>query len=577
MAEPDKQQLGDGHDNYGQAAQQAAKAAKQATKAAAAKGAEAAAKGAEATANAAAATVQAGVQAGGSAVSEVAVGTASGGPWGAIIAAAWSMRKTLFKVLVCICLVLVFIIVIIVSLPSIIWDYLFGTDDSPPVQNTSITEIYNEMADAVSVVVNEGLDASMANVENIIEENGYDYDLCMEKLVNYAQSSAGFDTCYILAAYSASMGQRNTSKDDMVDKLSGTADRMFPVTYTEYEQEVTVPATYTTYKAVMVTHITRQTQTGEVNGEPQYEYETSRDEYYLPDEEATTDAEITVDAYTAVELTLPVYTQGHITGTRTATYYEPNGTETVTPGTEIIKYAEFIIHPFDNSVINDSFDIDPDEPYQDFSITIGEAIQRMADSLKMTMYGALGDGSMVPLTDSELIAFVSRQNCSPVRKHLLETALSLVGRVPYFWGGKSGPGWNSEWNTPKLVTSDGSSTTGTIRPYGLDCSGFSQWTYNTALGIHIGHGTSGQYSDSTHISEEELLPGDLGLLAGDEGGWNHVLIFAGYDEDGTKLWVHCTSGSGVVLNTPSYADRLYYCRPNGVDYDAPLSDYGASP
>ena len=153
MAEPDKQQLGDGHDNYGQAAQQAAKAA-------AAKGAEAAAKGAEATANAAAATVQAGVQAGGSAVSEVAVGTASGGPWGAIIAAAWSMRKTLFKVLVCVCLVLVFIIVIIVSLPSIIWDYLFGTDDSPPVQNTSITEIYNEMADAVSVVVNGGLDAS---------------------------------------------------------------------------------------------------------------------------------------------------------------------------------------------------------------------------------------------------------------------------------------------------------------------------------------------------------------------------------------------------------------------------------
>ena len=97
MAEPDKQQLGDGHDNYGHAAQQAAKAAKQATKAAAAKGAEAAAKGAEATANAAAATVQAGVQAGGSAVSEVAVGTASGGPWGAIIAAAWSMRSSMVR------------------------------------------------------------------------------------------------------------------------------------------------------------------------------------------------------------------------------------------------------------------------------------------------------------------------------------------------------------------------------------------------------------------------------------------------------------------------------------------------
>ena len=573
MAEPDKQQMGDGHDNYGHAVQQAAKAAKQATQTAAKKGAEAAVKGAEAATKAAAASVQAGMEAGGSAVSNIAVGTASGGPWGAIIAAAWSMRKTLFKVLICICLVLVFLIVIIVSLPSIIWDYLFGTDDSPPVQNVSITDVYNEMADAVSVVINEGLEASMAEVEDIIEENDYDHDLCMEKLVNYAQSSAGYDTCYILAAYSASMGQRNTSKDDMVSKLSGTAERMFPVTYEEFEQEVTVPATYTTYSSVMVTHITRQTQTGEVNGEPVYEYETERSEYFQPSGEATTEAEIEVTAYTAVELILPIYSQGHITGTRTATYYEPNGTETVTPGTDTIKYAEFTIHPFDNSVILDAFDIDPDEQYQEFTITYGEVIQKMADSLKMTLYGALGDGSMVPLTDAELIAFVSRQDCSPVRKHLLETALSLVGRVPYFWGGKSAPGWNSEWNTPKVVTSAGSSTTGTIRPYGLDCSGFSHWTYNTALGVDITHGVSGQYANSTPITEAELLPGDLGCLKDSDGSWNHVLIFAGYDEDGTKMWCHCTSGSGVVLNTPSYADSLYYCRPNGVDFEAPLSDY----
>ena len=305
MAEPDNQQLGDGHDNYGQAAQQAAKAAKQATKAAAAKGAEAAAKGAEATAKGAAAVVSAGAK-GGSAVAEVASGTAAGGPWGAIIAAAWAMRKTLFKVLVCICLVLVFLIVIIVSLPSIIWDYLFGTDESPPRENTSITEIYNEMADAVSVVINEGLSASMVGVESIIEENGYDYDLCMENLVNYAQSSAGFDTCYILAAYSASMEQQGTSKEDMLEKLSGTEDRMFPVTYTELEQEVTDPATYTTYTTVMVTHVVRQTQTGEVNGEPQYEYETETSQYYRPNGEATTDTEITVDVYSAVELTIPI-------------------------------------------------------------------------------------------------------------------------------------------------------------------------------------------------------------------------------------------------------------------------------
>ena len=50
-------------------------------------------------ANAAAATVKAGVE-GGKAVAEIAAGTAAGGPWGAILSAAWSLRHTLYKVLI---------------------------------------------------------------------------------------------------------------------------------------------------------------------------------------------------------------------------------------------------------------------------------------------------------------------------------------------------------------------------------------------------------------------------------------------------------------------------------------------
>lgn len=116
MAEPQKQQMGDGSDNIGQAAGQAAKAAKNAGKQAAK---QAAKKGAEAAANAAAATVKASVE-GGKAVAEIAAGTAAGGPWGAIISAAWAMRHTLFKILVCLCLSVVFLIVMIVELPGII-------------------------------------------------------------------------------------------------------------------------------------------------------------------------------------------------------------------------------------------------------------------------------------------------------------------------------------------------------------------------------------------------------------------------------------------------------------------------
>ena len=62
----------------------------------------------------------------------------------------------------------------------------------------------------------------------------------------------------------------------------------------------------------------------------------------------------------------------------------------------------------------------------------------MANALKMTLYGTLGNRQMVPLTDAELISFVNAQNCSPMQKHIITTALSLVGKVPYFWGRQVG-------------------------------------------------------------------------------------------------------------------------------------------
>lgn len=191
----------------------------------------------------------------------------------------------------------------------------------------------------------------------------------------------------------------------------------------------------------------------------------------------------------------------------------------------------------------------------------------MANALKMTLYGTLGSGDTVALTDAELIAFVNQQNCNATRKHILTTALSLVGKVPYFWGGKSAAGWNDEWNTPKLVTASGSSTSGTIRPYGLDCSGFTDWVYKTALGVSLYEGTWNQWDNTYAITESELLPGDLGFMA--EPGTvpvNHVLIYAGKGENGEQMWVHCASGTGVVLNSPDYVTQ--YRRPSNVDFEA---------
>lgn len=581
MAEEEKQQVGDGADNYGQAASQMARAAGQSGQAAAKQaGAEAAKQaakaGAEATANTSAAVVQAGVE-GGKAVAQVAAGTAVGGPWGAILSALWALRHTLFKILVFLCLLLLLFIVMIVSLPSILMNAVFGLDGTVVDMENPVTlqESYNEMSGAVSDVVDQGYNKALAKVEQIIQDGGYDYDLSMDALINYAQSSAGYDVSYILAAYSASLQQQGTSEADMVAKLEAVMDDMFPVTYEEKQQERLIPVSYTTYQAVTLTVVTSQTQTGTIDGTPQYRYTTESRTYYEPSGVQTSEEPVTTTAYNPVTVSLPVYSDGTVTGTSEATYYEAAGTITLNPETEIIQYVECTIHPFDESVIIDAFGIDEDATYDQFGITYAEAIDNMAKALKMTLYGAASSGEAVELTDAELIAFVERQNCNATRKYILRTGLSLVGKVPYFWGGKSGPGWNDEWNTPKVVTAEGSSSTGTIRPYGLDCSGFTTWVYNTALGVNIGAGTSGQYPNTVAISEAELLPGDLGFLAESDGsGWNHVLMFAGYSETGERMWVHSSSGSGVILNTPSYDSSIVLRRLTNVDYDAPVPETG---
>ena len=564
MAEPEKQQFGDGRDNYAGAARQLSDALQQAGQTGTR----------QAVSNGAAALVQSGIKSG-KAVSEIAAGTAAGGPWGAILSAAWSLRHTLFKILACLCVLLLIFVILIVSIPSVVLNGVFGLNGSIVDMDNpmSMMQSYEEMSAEVSAAVDRGYQVAHERVDQLIQDGGYDYELSIESLIDEAKSASGFNAAYVLAAYSASMLQQGTSADDMTAKLDAVAEQMFPISSKEKEKERVIPLTYTTYREVTVTVVYGQTFIGIVNGQMQFRYDVAvRGGYYEPDGRVTTLEPVTTTAYRAEDVTVPVYTDGRISGTTSATYYVPDGTETLTPSTETVVYLECTIHPFDQDVVLDAFGIDPDAPYDNFGITYGEAISNMATALQKTLYGAQGGsqgGESVPLTDEELIAFVERQNCNETRKHILSTALSLVGKVPYFWGGKSDAGWNDEWNTPKVVTATGSSATGTILPYGLDCSGYTDWVFKTAMGVSIKAGSWNQWDNSYAITEAELLPGDLGFMAvPGTVPVNHVLIYAGENEDGAHMWVHCTSGSGVVLNFPDYVS--YYRRPINVDYDAPV-------
>ena len=140
---------------------------------------------------------------------------------------------------------------------------------------------------------------------------------------------------------------------------------------------------------------------------------------------------------------------------------------------------------------------------------------------------------------------------SAERKKVIKAACSLVGKVNYFWGGKSSAiGWDSEWGKLKTVSAEGSKTTGTKRPFGLDCSGFVTWSFiNSGFNASsIGHGTKGQIAKCSRISWSSAQAGDLAFYA----DLSHVGIIAGKDADGNILVIHCSSGrNNVVITTNS--------------------------
>ena len=159
-------------------------------------------------------------------------------------------------------------------------------------------------------------------------------------------------------------------------------------------------------------------------------------------------------------------------------------------------------------------------------------------------------GGEVTLDEAQIRAMLAAmpKDISERRRAVVEKAYSLLGKVNYFWGGKSSAiGWDSHWGKPTRVTAVGSRTTGTIRPYGLDCSGFVDWVFNNSLGYVIGHGggAASQHDHCKSISWSEAQPGDLVFYPGD----THVGVFVGKDSNGDPLIIHCASSQNNVVLT----------------------------
>ncbi len=150
------------------------------------------------------------------------------------------------------------------------------------------------------------------------------------------------------------------------------------------------------------------------------------------------------------------------------------------------------------------------------------------------------------MSDEKVIEVLQRlpDDLSPERRAVVETACKLVGKVNYFWGGKSSAiGWDPRWGTLMKVTAPGNDTSGTYRPFGLDCSGFLDWVLK-----NVGLPSDGHWyvnRNLTAVSTANAKPGDFALYP----DASHIGVVVGRNEAGKLLVCHCASGQNNIVIT----------------------------
>ncbi len=163
------------------------------------------------------------------------------------------------------------------------------------------------------------------------------------------------------------------------------------------------------------------------------------------------------------------------------------------------------------------------------------------------------------LTEDEIKAYMDRlpSDTSTERRAVIEFALNSVGKVPYYWGGKPACNGYDGNNFNKITYPDHK---GRILK-GLDCSGWINWVYCTALDTEMEAESTGTLiGTGKKIKRAELKPGDIIIRTGQDA---HVVMFLEWTKDGKMLVVHESAGvtnnvtvSEMTANWPYYRNLL---------------------
>lgn len=160
-----------------------------------------------------------------------------------------------------------------------------------------------------------------------------------------------------------------------------------------------------------------------------------------------------------------------------------------------------------------------------------------------------------PLTEEEISKYLSSlpEDISDERKAVIQFALSSVGKIPYYWGGKASAASYEKNGFGRVVEADYKGRV--LR--GLDCSGWVQWVYWSAIGNRLNgaSSTATLIGEGQKIKRSELQPGDIVVRVGAD---SHVVMFLQWAGNGNMIVIHENSGANNVSVSEVTANYPYY-------------------
>lgn len=368
-------------------------------------------------------------------------------------------------------------------------------------------------------VMQSSYDQAKKEVENSILENKYDYELTMQSFYEKGTPFNNYDYVHLIAAYIVAKQESKSNGISMVPFVK-------PVL---------------TEKEIL-------------------EYKTVIKDKFIENENGS----YIKDGLTFINYVTetPVYEE-----LENGLYEKTESTELITPEQKTIKYAEVSFQVMQPEEIFGFFGVKKTdkvlEEYKRQAALINSGLN--SNGLSQSIFVRTETMPLTQEEQDELNILLNKSENSA----LLQVASSLIGRVPYTWGGKSTKaGFDKTWWT--------FDDTGIQK--GLDCSGYVQWVYRT-LGYEESVwgslvSTSTILKNTENTTRDQLQVGDLGLLnSGDTT--NHVGIYVGDD-----YWIHCSSSKGTVTLTKDFPFTIYKKVPNTengiIDTDTLLVYYTIS-